>query len=92
MSLKPLLALGFHETPVPMARGGEEVAEGGLEETPSKSSGCAGVGVCEAFTPYTFPSSFQNLQREAASPCHRKFSSTFGRRKGRLPWVAQRPQ
>ena len=29
-----------------MARGGEEVAEGKLEETPSKSSGCAGVGVC----------------------------------------------
>lgn len=50
MSLKPLLALGFHETPVPVARGGEEVAEGGLEETPSKSSGCAGVGMREAFT------------------------------------------
>ena len=76
-----------------MARGGEEVGEGGLEEPPSKSSGCAGVGMCEAFTtPYILPSSFQNLQREAASPCHRKFSSTFGRRKGRLPWAAWRPQ
>ena len=38
-----------------MARGGEEVAEGKLEETPSKSSGCAGVGVCEAFTPLHIP-------------------------------------
>ena len=35
---------------IPVARGGEEVAEGGLEETPSKSSGCAGVGMREAFT------------------------------------------
>nr|XP_020764083.1 stimulator of interferon genes protein isoform X3 [Odocoileus virginianus texanus] len=36
--------------------------------------------------------STRNLQREAASPCHRKFSSTLGRRKGRLPWAAWRPQ
>ncbi|XP_059773214.1 stimulator of interferon genes protein isoform X2 [Balaenoptera ricei] len=33
-----------------------------------------------------------NLQREAASPCHKRFSSTFGRRKGRLPWAPWGPR
>uniref|UniRef100_A0A8P0PKC5 Endothelial cell surface expressed chemotaxis and apoptosis regulator n=5 Tax=Canidae TaxID=9608 RepID=A0A8P0PKC5_CANLF len=36
--------------------------------------------------------STRNLQRAAASPCHRRFSGTCGRRKGRLLWAAWTPR
>ncbi|XP_022349373.1 stimulator of interferon genes protein isoform X3 [Enhydra lutris kenyoni] len=65
-----------------------------LYELPQQSADRAGIkGRVYTNSVYELLENGQpNLQREAASPCHRRFSSTCGRRKGRSLWVAWTPR
>uniref|UniRef100_A0A8C3VIR7 Stimulator of interferon response cGAMP interactor 1 n=1 Tax=Catagonus wagneri TaxID=51154 RepID=A0A8C3VIR7_9CETA len=62
-----------------------------LDELPQQSTDRAGIkGRVYTNSIYELLENGQpNPQREAASPCRRRSSGTFGRRKGRLPWAAR---